>query len=824
MSTTTELLLFQAASAPAGASALGIPASEADYKAFAETLKTELGNGQSGTKTGNSLPQKGESVPNGAASVARVKDPSSGSQAGLTANQSRGTTRDGGEYDPNNAQLEASDGALHRSSRPESTGDSALADSSSDTEGVSAGVLSRQDVSARLTEQNGSIATSAINNAGFGRVSDVTDNALDTLTPSIAWTQAELSDRLAAIEQMFAGVDVGAATSSIDSEVHQLLAQSSLSLDAIEQRLAQLAQTGIFEDFQPGDVGAAALIQRVTAQFEALAMSGSGAKTAIDSQTVTVGRAARPDTLDTAQLTSQTTAGVSKAAGSPELNSVVTSTSNASARLDAIWNMMASSGQGVISGTISADLHQMLANSDEGLDVIRARLQTLAKEGIVLFDKETYLASTRIGGSALTAGHLSSSAAVRSLMDQATADPVRAAEAVAKGENAQRSGLNASNATAMNTPQLDNVRGLQGIEIDPRRGLTNSQSQQAAVKPDAASVDASLRASNPMADEVRQALVAVRQGDAAGAARESASSSLSGRSTAVTLSPAQMAAQRRAVAPPSVGDARSMPDVDAVSATRATLTASGGPESLGSVGAERMRMAASMNSQTVATATTANLDAVRLAEGQGAIQDARMDARLSQDLSVNRSMSFELPSSSQPTVASTGSAAAPGVAAATASSTTASFKTTADAPMQNTPWSPQFSEELGERVRVFVNNGLQEARLQLTPADLGRVQITINTEGDHARVVFVAETAVARDLLDQSMPRLREMLQQSGIQLAQGDVSDQAESQARGEQLQADADGGTRNDTDGQAAEAEHASINVDKPAEGQEGRVDTYI
>ena len=75
MSTTTELLLFQAASAPAGASALGIPASEADYKAFAETLKTELGNGQSGTKTGNSLPQKGESVPNGAASVARVKDP-----------------------------------------------------------------------------------------------------------------------------------------------------------------------------------------------------------------------------------------------------------------------------------------------------------------------------------------------------------------------------------------------------------------------------------------------------------------------------------------------------------------------------------------------------------------------------------------------------------------------------------------------------------------------------------------------------------------------------------------------------------------------------
>ena len=94
--------------------------------------------------------------------------------------------------------------------------------------------------------------------------------------------------------------------------------------------------------------------------------------------------------------------------------------------------------------------------------------------------------------------------------------------------------------------------------------------------------------------------------------------------------------------------------------------------------------------------------------------------------------------------------------------------------MQTQPGTPQFSEELGGQVRVFVNNGLQEARLQLTPADLGKVQITINMEWEHARVVFVAETAAASDLLDQSMPRLREMLQQSGIQLAQGDVSDQA--------------------------------------------------
>ena len=134
---------------------------------------------------------------------------------------------------------------------------------------------------------------------------------------------------------------------------------------------------------------------------------------------------------------------------------------------------------------------------------------------------------------------------------------------------------------------------------------------------------------------------------------------------------------------------------------------------------------------------------------------------------------------------------------------------------------------MGEQVRVFVNNGLQEARLQLTPADLGRVQITINTEGDNARVVFVAESAAARDLLDQSMPRLREMLQQSGIQLAQGDVSDQTESQRRGEPLDEDAQRMAQGDSDaqadGQALRPELANVDAEDTLGGA-GRVDTYI
>ena len=63
MSATTELLIFQAAPAPTGALALGVPASDAEYEAFSETLKAELNSGQTGPENGKSLPQGGENLP-----------------------------------------------------------------------------------------------------------------------------------------------------------------------------------------------------------------------------------------------------------------------------------------------------------------------------------------------------------------------------------------------------------------------------------------------------------------------------------------------------------------------------------------------------------------------------------------------------------------------------------------------------------------------------------------------------------------------------------------------------------------------------------------
>lgn len=91
------------------------------------------------------------------------------------------------------------------------------------------------------------------------------------------------------------------------------------------------------------------------------------------------------------------------------------------------------------------------------------------------------------------------------------------------------------------------------------------------------------------------------------------------------------------------------------------------------------------------------------------------------------------------------------------------------------PDTAGFSQEVVARVRMIQGQGGTEARLNLHPAELGRLQIAITSEGDATRVAFVVDNAQAKEALEQAMPRLREFLQQAGLQLAEGSVSQQGQ-------------------------------------------------
>jgi len=87
---------------------------------------------------------------------------------------------------------------------------------------------------------------------------------------------------------------------------------------------------------------------------------------------------------------------------------------------------------------------------------------------------------------------------------------------------------------------------------------------------------------------------------------------------------------------------------------------------------------------------------------------------------------------------------------------------------------PQFGTALGHQVALWVRDGVQEARLQLHPAELGPVTVQIALDGQAAHVEFGAAVAATRESIEQSLPALAAALRESGFTLAGGGVSSQA--------------------------------------------------
>ncbi|MCA1806068.1 MAG: flagellar hook-length control protein FliK [Xanthomonadaceae bacterium] len=92
---------------------------------------------------------------------------------------------------------------------------------------------------------------------------------------------------------------------------------------------------------------------------------------------------------------------------------------------------------------------------------------------------------------------------------------------------------------------------------------------------------------------------------------------------------------------------------------------------------------------------------------------------------------------------------------------------------------------LGEQVQWMVGNRLQGAEIRLNPAHLGPMEVRIQMQNDQANITFTAQHGVAREALEAAIPRLREMLGESGLQLNNVTVSDQSLAEQRRQDTQA---------------------------------------
>jgi len=140
-----------------------------------------------------------------------------------------------------------------------------------------------------------------------------------------------------------------------------------------------------------------------------------------------------------------------------------------------------------------------------------------------------------------------------------------------------------------------------------------------------------------------------------------------------------------------------------------------------------------------------------------------------------------------------------------------------DTPVTQRQWGNEFSQ----KITWMATQHDQHAELHLNPAQLGPVDVVIKVSGDQATAQFTSAHAAVREVIEQSIPKLREMLADNGIMLGNTTVSDQTPREQRGEfgnQRQTAPSGRLL-----ESAPANMSDIRVATPLSRHNGMVDTF-
>ncbi|WP_163921282.1 flagellar hook-length control protein FliK [Photobacterium sp. Alg240-V54] len=125
----------------------------------------------------------------------------------------------------------------------------------------------------------------------------------------------------------------------------------------------------------------------------------------------------------------------------------------------------------------------------------------------------------------------------------------------------------------------------------------------------------------------------------------------------------------------------------------------------------------------------------------------------------------------------------------------------------------QAGEQVHERINMMMAKNLKQVDIRLDPPELGKIQIKLNITQDQASVQFTVNNSQTRDMVEQAMPRLREMLQQQGLQLAQSSVQQETPQQFSGQHNNHAADSQSGKQSPSRAAATEGQSQSeVDQP------------
>ena len=96
------------------------------------------------------------------------------------------------------------------------------------------------------------------------------------------------------------------------------------------------------------------------------------------------------------------------------------------------------------------------------------------------------------------------------------------------------------------------------------------------------------------------------------------------------------------------------------------------------------------------------------------------------------------------------------------------------------PGMPAWSQAVNNRVMMMASQNGQFAEIQLDPPELGSLLVKLQVKNEQVSVVFTTPHGSVREAIEQSLPRLREMFAEQGLDLAESSVHDQDDGQQRG--------------------------------------------
>jgi flagellar hook-length control protein FliK len=82
-----------------------------------------------------------------------------------------------------------------------------------------------------------------------------------------------------------------------------------------------------------------------------------------------------------------------------------------------------------------------------------------------------------------------------------------------------------------------------------------------------------------------------------------------------------------------------------------------------------------------------------------------------------------------------------------------------------------WGQAMGDRIMWMLGKGVQAASIRINPPHLGPIQVQLSVQNDQANVQMLVQHGVVKEALEAAMPRLREMLNESNLNLVNVDVS-----------------------------------------------------